>query len=134
MRVRTRPKASAVPSTVATTIVTRAISMLAMSELRSDSDWKNVSYQRRLKPSKFCSDLLELNENRITRKIGANRTRKKRPVKNLRKRGRSKPFGGLFGGAGLARSRVVGLRWGGSVRVDRAHASSSLASRAAERR
>ena len=67
------------PSIVATTIVISAISMLAISESRSDSDSKNVSYQRRLKPSKFCSERLELNENRITSTIGTNRTRKKSP-------------------------------------------------------
>ncbi len=38
---------------VATTIVTSAIWMLAASESRSDSEPKNCSYQRRLKPSKF---------------------------------------------------------------------------------
>ena len=65
------------PSTVAITIVMSAISMLAISESRSDSVSKNVSYQRRLKPSKFCSDRLELNENRITSTIGTNRTTKK---------------------------------------------------------
>ncbi len=59
------------------TIVISAISMLATSESRSDSDSKNVSYQRRLKPSKFCSERLELNENRITSTIGTNRTAKK---------------------------------------------------------
>ena len=41
------------PITVATTIVTSAIWMLAASESRSDSEPKNCSYQRKLKPSKF---------------------------------------------------------------------------------
>ena len=65
VRARTSPNASAVPSTVATTIVTNAIWMLAISDSRSDSFSKKRSYQRRLKPSKFCSELVELNENRI---------------------------------------------------------------------
>ena len=53
VRERTSPYASSVPMMVATTIVTSAIWMLAASESRSDSDPKNCSYQRRLKPSKF---------------------------------------------------------------------------------
>ena len=84
---------------VETTIVASAISMLAISESRSDSLWKNVSYQRQLKPSKSCSERLELNENRITSTIGVNRKTKKTAVYSLRKRGRSKPFGGLRRGA-----------------------------------
>jgi hypothetical protein len=46
---------------VATTIVTSAISTLAISESRSDSLSKKRSYQRRLNPSKFCSERVELN-------------------------------------------------------------------------
>jgi hypothetical protein len=53
VRERTRPYASSVPMMVATTIVTSAIWTLAARESRSDSDPKNCSYQRRLKPSKF---------------------------------------------------------------------------------
>jgi hypothetical protein len=86
-----------VPRIVEITIVMSAISRLATSESRSDSDSKNVSYQRRLKPSKFCNERPELNENRTTTAIGANRNRKKTPRKNLRKRGRSKAFGGFRG-------------------------------------
>ncbi len=41
-----------VPSTVAITIVTRAIWMLAISESLSDGDSRKVSYQRRLNPWK----------------------------------------------------------------------------------
>ena len=68
--------------------------MLANSESRSDSLSKKVSYHRRLNPSKFCSDRVELNENRTTSAIGANRTRKNRPVNSRRNTGRSKSFGG----------------------------------------
>ena len=41
------------PSTVAATIVTNAIWMLAMSDSRSDSFSKKRSYHWRLKPLKF---------------------------------------------------------------------------------
>ena len=67
------PSASAVPSTVATTVVTAAISIEVNSDVRSDSSSKNSSYQRNEKPSNVCSDFAELNENRITIRIGANR-------------------------------------------------------------
>ncbi len=77
---------------VATTIVMRAIWMLAASESRYDSDSKNCSYQRVLKPSKFCSDFVELNENRITSAIGENRKTKNSAVKTRRKRGLSNCF------------------------------------------
>ena len=53
VRARTSPNASVVPSTVATTIVTNAIWMLAMSDSRSDSFSKKRSYHWRLKPLKF---------------------------------------------------------------------------------
>ena len=102
--------------------------MLAMSESRSDSDSKNSSYQRRLKPSKSCSERLELKENNTTSTIGANRKRKKTPVKSLRKRGRSKSLGGFAGAPAVGAGGRRGLR-----DVD-AHAGASLASRAAARR
>ena len=54
------------PSSVATTVVTAAISSDVNSDVRSDSSAKNSSYQRSEKPSNVCSDLAELNENRIT--------------------------------------------------------------------
>src|SRR3954447_22758567 len=72
VRDRTRPNASEVPSAVAMIIVTVEISRLAISDLRSDASLKNSLYQRRLKPSKTASDLVELNENSATTTIGAN--------------------------------------------------------------
>ena len=61
-RARTRPKASSVPRTVATIIVTAATSKLATSEALMSGSFQNARYQRVLKPLKTCSDLLELNE------------------------------------------------------------------------
>src|SRR4051794_9326795 len=72
VRERTRPNASDVPSAVATIIVTNEISRLATSDWTSPESPKNSLYQRRLKPSKTASDLLELNENSATTTIGAN--------------------------------------------------------------
>jgi hypothetical protein len=62
-----------VPRIVETTIVMSAICTLAISESRRDSDSKKRSYQRRLNPSKFWSERVELNENSTTSTIGANR-------------------------------------------------------------
>jgi hypothetical protein len=104
-----------VPRIVASTIVTSAISTLASSESRSDSDLKKVSYHCRLKPWKSCRERLELNENSTTRTIGANRKTKKRPTKTLRNRGRSKALGGPAGVGGGA-SAAAG---GAAVAVDR---------------
>ena len=78
-RARTSPKASIVPSTVPMSIVTNAISRLAISEPRSDSLSKNARYHSRLSPSIRCSERCELNENTTTSTIGANRNRKKSP-------------------------------------------------------
>ena len=50
-----------------------AISIDAISDSRSSSSFQNVSYQRSESPSSTCSDLIPLNENRITTAIGANR-------------------------------------------------------------
>ena len=66
------PSASAVPSTVATTVVMAAISIDVNSDSRSESSLKNSSYQRSEKPSNVCSELTPLNEKRITTTIGAN--------------------------------------------------------------
>ena len=72
VRARTRPKASSVPSTVATSIVASAISRLAISDPRSDSFSRNARYHWRLKPSKFCSERTLLNENSTTTTSGRN--------------------------------------------------------------
>ena len=74
-RERTRPIASAVPSTVAASIVRKAISSEVNSDSRRLASLRNSSYHCSEKPSKTFSDLIELNENRITTKIGANRNR-----------------------------------------------------------
>ena len=44
-----------------------------MSDSRSDSFSKKRWYHSRLKPLKFWSERVELNENRATSAIGANR-------------------------------------------------------------
>ena len=72
-RERTSPTASSVPRTVAASIVRNAISSEANSDSRRASSFRNSSYHCSEKPSKVVSDLTELNENRITTKIGANR-------------------------------------------------------------
>jgi hypothetical protein len=72
-RVRTTPRASAVPITVATTVVMAAILIDVISDSRSSSSFQNASYQRNESPSSTCSDLIPLNEKRITTTIGANR-------------------------------------------------------------
>ncbi len=74
-RERTSPIASIVPITVAASTVSAAISSEAKSDWRSDSSSRNSLYHCSEKPSKSFSDLIELNENRITTKIGANRKR-----------------------------------------------------------
>ena len=61
-RARTSPNASSVPRTVATTIVTAAISKLATSEFLISGSFQNARYQRKLNPSNTCSELAELNE------------------------------------------------------------------------
>ena len=65
-RARTSANASVVPRTVPTTIVTSPISMLATSDSRKLTLLKNSSYHWRLKPEKFCSEGVELNENSAT--------------------------------------------------------------------
>jgi hypothetical protein len=72
VRARTSPKASSVPSTVATSIVASAISRLAISDPRSDSLSRNARYHSKLKPWKFCSERTLLNENSTTTTSGAN--------------------------------------------------------------
>src|SRR5215211_5345088 len=84
-----------------------------MSESRSDSDSKKVSYQRVLKPWKSCKERLELNENNTTSTIGAKRNRKKTPMKSLRKRGLSNPFGGLPRARPASAATVAGVGAGG---------------------
>src|SRR4051794_1680528 len=74
-RERTSPMASAVPIAVAASIVSAAISSEVNSDWRSDGSFKNSLYHWVEKPSKLVSDLIELNENRITTTIGANRNR-----------------------------------------------------------
>jgi hypothetical protein len=69
---RASPSASAVPSTVATSVVAAAICTEARSDSRRDGSSRNVSYQRRENPEKTCSERSELNEKRITTRIGAN--------------------------------------------------------------
>ncbi len=70
-RARTSANASVVPRTVPTTIVTSPISMLATSDSRRPTLLKNSSYHWRLKPVKFCSEGVELNENSATITSGA---------------------------------------------------------------
>jgi hypothetical protein len=67
------PSASVVPSSVAATVVIAAISSDVNSDRRSVSSAKKSSYQRSENPSNVCSERAELNENRITTRIGANR-------------------------------------------------------------
>ena len=79
VRARTRPKASSVPSTVPTIIVTSAISRLAISELAQRlAVPKNAPYHWRLKPLKFCSDRTQLNENSTTITSGSEHERVER--------------------------------------------------------
>src|SRR5689334_22979976 len=75
VRARTSPIARAVPMIVAQTIVIRAIRIETHSDSRSVSSAKNSSYHCSEKPWNDCSDLTELNENRITTAIGTNRKR-----------------------------------------------------------
>ena len=61
-RARTSPNASNVPRIVATTIVTAAIWKLTISEFLISGSFQASRYQRKLSPSKTCSELPELNE------------------------------------------------------------------------
>ena len=90
-RARTSPKARVVPSTVPTIIVTKPISMLAISDSRSETLLKNSSYHWTLKPEKFWSEGVELNENSATMNSGAKLKNMKRRKNARKKRGRSKP-------------------------------------------
>src|SRR3954454_632402 len=74
-RARTSPNARNVPRTVATTIVTAAISKLATSEVLISGSFQNARYQRRLSPPNTWSELAELNEKMMTTRIGTNRYR-----------------------------------------------------------
>ena len=79
-----------VPSTVPTIIVTSPISMLAISDSRRLTLLKNSSYHCRLKPAKFCSEGVELNENSATIASGAKLKNTNTRKNTRRKRGRSK--------------------------------------------
>ena len=80
VRARTSPNASSVPRNVPTSIVTVAISMLARSELVSDSLSKKRWYHSNEKPVKRCSERWLLNEKTTTSRIGRNMNTKKSPV------------------------------------------------------
>ena len=64
-----------VPIAVAASMVRNAISSETNSDSRRVGSLRNSSYHCREKPSKLVSDLIELNENRITTRIGVNRKR-----------------------------------------------------------
>ena len=68
------------PRNVPTSIVTVAISMLARSELVSDSLSKKRWYHSNEKPVKRCSERWSLNEKTTTSRIGKNMNTKNSPV------------------------------------------------------
>ena len=74
-RARTSPIASSVPSTVAASIVTKAISSEVNSDSRRLGSLRNSSYHCSEKPLKLESDLIELKEKRTTTKIGRKRNK-----------------------------------------------------------